>query len=175
MPHIHTEPGHHDQTASAIIVRTDGSEPRVMLHRHKKLGLYLQFGGHIELDETPWQAIAHELEEESGYTLGQLNILQPPDRLKDLPSNDLHPYPICQITHRFSDIHNHTDTMYGFITDQEPSKTIAEGESTDIKLFSKAELKDFQANDIQPDIAATALFVLDVALSKWDILKTKDL
>lgn len=53
MPHIHTEPGQHDHTASAYIVRLDEAEPALILHRHKILGQYLQFGGHVELDENP--------------------------------------------------------------------------------------------------------------------------
>ena len=65
MPHIHTKPGQHDHTVSAFIVRLDGKQPRILLHRHKKSGVYMQFGGHIELHENPWQAISHELLEES--------------------------------------------------------------------------------------------------------------
>lgn len=38
MAHIHTKPGQHDLTASAYIIRDDGNEPVVLLHRHKKLG-----------------------------------------------------------------------------------------------------------------------------------------
>src|SRR3954465_16018556 len=84
MPHIHTEPGQHDHTVSAYIFRTDFSEPKVMLHLHKKHGTYMQFGGHIELNENPWQAITHELREEAGYELDELFILQPHQRLMHL-------------------------------------------------------------------------------------------
>ncbi len=35
----------------------------------------MQVGGHIELDETPWQAVEHELREESGYTLAELSSI----------------------------------------------------------------------------------------------------
>ena len=66
MAHIHTQPGQHDHTASAYIIRTDLDTPRIMLHLHRKIGKYLQFGGHVELNETPWQAVVHELREESG-------------------------------------------------------------------------------------------------------------
>ena len=69
MPHIHTEPDQHDMTVSAYIVRTDSAEPLCLVHMHRKIGKLAQIGGHIELNETPWQSIAHELEEESGYTL----------------------------------------------------------------------------------------------------------
>src|SRR5437879_1527745 len=102
MPHIHTKPGQHDHTASAYIVRIDGKEPKILLHKHKKSGKYQQFGGHIELDETPWQAVLHEIKEESGYDAKQLMLLQPKERLKSLGDADQHPVPVCHNTHTFS-------------------------------------------------------------------------
>src|SRR3954466_7704978 len=63
MPHIHHEPGQHDFTTSAFIVRTDRSEPQAVLHEHRKIGKLLQFGGHIELTESPWQALLREVRE----------------------------------------------------------------------------------------------------------------
>ncbi len=53
MAHIHTQPGQHDHTASAYIFRVDFDEPKLVLHLHRKINKYLQFGGHIELHETP--------------------------------------------------------------------------------------------------------------------------
>jgi 8-oxo-dGTP pyrophosphatase MutT (NUDIX family) len=76
MAHIHTEPNQHDFTASAFIVRDDMDEPRVLLHMHRKLGRLLQPGGHIELHEHPWDSIAHELQEETGYMLADVEVLQ---------------------------------------------------------------------------------------------------
>lgn len=95
MPHIHVEPGQHDLTVSMFIVRTDGPEPIVLLHHHRKLGVWMQTGGHVELDETPWQTVSHELREETGYDLAQLAVLQPPLRLGPLPDNVVHPEPVC--------------------------------------------------------------------------------
>ncbi len=48
----------------------------------------------MELNETPWQAVAHELTEETGYELGQLSILQPVDRIESLPKIVVHPAPV---------------------------------------------------------------------------------
>ena len=84
MPHIHTAPVEHVFTASAYIIRLDQKEPMLLLHKHKKLHVFLQFGGHIEPHETPWEAITHELLEESGYELGQLELLQPTSRIKQV-------------------------------------------------------------------------------------------
>ena len=68
MAHVHTQYGEHDQTASAFIVRTDTEQPKLLLHLHKKLGVLLQPGGHVELQENQWQAICHEIQEETGLS-----------------------------------------------------------------------------------------------------------
>ena len=52
-------------TGSAIVVGPRG----VLLLRHKRLGIWLQPGGHIEPGETPWGAARREGEEETGLQL----------------------------------------------------------------------------------------------------------
>ena len=56
----HADPVH--VTASAIVVGERGT----VLHRHKRLGLWLQPGGHIDAGETPWDAAVRETREETG-------------------------------------------------------------------------------------------------------------
>ncbi len=51
-------------TASAIVVTED--RRRVLLHRHKRLQLWLQPGGHIDADELPWNGALRETLEETG-------------------------------------------------------------------------------------------------------------
>ena len=170
MAHIHTKPGQHDHTASAYIIRLDTPEPTIVLHMHKKFGLYIQFGGHIELDETPWQAIAHELVEESGYDLSQLKLLQPKDRMKKINSAALHPYAVCHNTHAIGDAHYHTDIAYAFITHEPPKAKVAPGESEDIRLFTQKELSvmpDMQVRDV-------ANFVFDTCLEKWEAVSPSE-
>lgn len=50
-------------TASAIILDQDG---RVLLHRHKVLGTWMQPGGHLDPGETPHEAVVREVAEETG-------------------------------------------------------------------------------------------------------------
>src|SRR3989344_2869084 len=59
MAHIHEKI---DFTTSIYIVY----EHKVLLHKHKKLHIWLPPGGHIELDEDPNEAAIREAKEETG-------------------------------------------------------------------------------------------------------------
>lgn len=170
MPHIHTEPGQHDHTVSAIIIRVDGDQPKVMLHRHKKLGIYMQFGGHIELDETPWDAIVKEIREESGYDIGQLTILQPTDRLSRMSRATVHPQPANYNTHDISaeNQHFHTDVVYAFEARDEPYNTPEKGESNDFRLFTHPELLDTPEEEISENAREAAQFILEEISHRWE-------
>lgn len=50
-------------TGSAIVLAPGG---RVLLHRHKRLGVWLQPGGHVDPGEPPHEAAARETAEETG-------------------------------------------------------------------------------------------------------------
>lgn len=170
MAHIHTAPGQHDHVVSAYIVRLDGPEPRIILHRHKKFNKFMQFGGHIELDETPWQAITHELMEESGYAFSQLQLLQPKDRIRSLAKSTLHPLPLCVNTHELPDKHFHTDSDYAFITHEEPKHKIGQGESNDIRLLTRQELVDLPDEQTFEDVRQICLYVLDNCVPNWEVV-----
>lgn len=141
MPHIHTGPGEHDMTTSAYIVRMQDDEPLVLVHMHKKFGKLMQAGGHIELTETPWATIAHELMEETGYVLGELSVLQPTAHRVFVENAVVHPTPFLVNTHKISDDHYHTDLCYAFVAQSEPSALPDEGESQDLRWLTMSELK----------------------------------
>lgn len=172
MTHIHTKPGQHDHTVCAYIVRLDGPEPRVLLHMHRKLHMLLAIGGHIELDETPWQALQYELAEESGYRLGQLTLLQPRQRIKTLSDATLHPYPIAINTHSITPTHKHTDIAYAFVTTQDPVDDVAAGESPDLRWLTKAEVNSLLSSEIYCNTRESYNFVLDECLSGWEHVPT---
>jgi 8-oxo-dGTP pyrophosphatase MutT (NUDIX family) len=61
-------------TTSAIVL---DPEDRVLLHRHKRLGTWLQPGGHVEGAETPERAVLREVREETGLALAHPGTARP--------------------------------------------------------------------------------------------------
>lgn len=170
MSHIHTGSGQHDLTVSGYIIRTDFDEPKLLLHLHKKLHKWMQFGGHVELHENPWQALTHELLEETGYDMDQLQILQPHNRIRKLVNSKQHPVPFNLFTHPFpEEDHFHTDMGFVFVTDQEPRHAVGEDESTDIKLYTLAEIRNLVTFE---DINEVGRYIFEVCLPKWESLPT---
>ena len=108
---------------------------------HKKVGKLMQIGGHIELNETPWQAVTHELEEESGYTLNELSVMQPFADFPDTQGSVVHPIPFTMNTHNVGDEHYHSDLCYGFVTKYRPMAKTSVGESDDLRWLTLAELR----------------------------------
>ena len=161
MPHIHTQPNQHDMTVSGYIVRTDGDEPLCLVHMHKKMGKLMQVGGHIELNETPWQAIAHELEEESGYQLHELEVVQhTADRVVE-SHNISHPVPFLMNTHNVGDDHYHSDLCYGFVAQGTPLGAVSGDESVDLRWLSLDELRRQSIDgDVLDDVYQIYSFLL---------------
>jgi 8-oxo-dGTP diphosphatase len=170
MPHIHNNFGEHDFTASAFVIRDDLDEPQLLLHMHKKLHVLLQFGGHVELSENPWQAIEHELREESGYAFEELEVLQPKDRMHNLSGVSLHPTPVVLNTHPFNKegSHYHIDIPFAFLAHGEPSQAPAVGESNDVRWFTYKQLTDLGSNEIPENVREIGLYVLTDVYKKWE-------
>ena len=173
MPHLHIEPGQHDFTTSAFIVRTDTPETTIMLHLHRKLAKYLQFGGHIELNEHPWHGLVREIREESGYSPEDVSVLQPPSRFEaDFTGTSYHPVPCNFNTHReqTQTNHFHSDLVYAMVADHPPRLVIDAQESHIFKLFTASELKALNPADIYDQTRANALYVLETILTRWEPL-----
>ncbi len=168
MPHIHTGPGEYENSASAYIVRLDHDEPKLILHKHKKLGKYMQFGGHIETKENLWEAVTHELREESGYDVSQLTILQPKQRLRSAPGAQLHPVPIYQLSAPFTEDHFHTDTAYAFVAREDPLQPANEGESGNFIEVTCDELRSLSPEKTLESVRTPGLFVLEVCVKEWE-------
>jgi 8-oxo-dGTP pyrophosphatase MutT (NUDIX family) len=112
----HADPTH--VTASAV-VRSDAG---VLLHLHKRLGLWLQPGGHLDPGETPSQAAVREVIEETG--LDATHTTDPP-RIVHV---DVHPG---------GRGHTHLDVRYLLRAAAVPPRPLT-GESQDVAWFPLA-------------------------------------
>jgi len=56
-------------TATTFIIHKE----KVLLHLHKKLGIWLPVGGHIDRDELPEEAAIREAQEETGLIVRLYN------------------------------------------------------------------------------------------------------
>jgi 8-oxo-dGTP pyrophosphatase MutT (NUDIX family) len=106
-------------TASSIVLGIRG----IVLHRHKRLGIWLQPGGHIDANERPEDAALREAFEETGiqaaHYFGEPKIVHV----------DAHPGPRG---------HTHLDLRFLlWAPDVDPNPP--EGESQDVAWFSPAD------------------------------------
>ncbi|MEO6124769.1 MAG: NUDIX domain-containing protein [Ilumatobacteraceae bacterium] len=102
-------------TSSAIVVGVRG----VVLHLHKRLGIWLQPGGHIDPGELPWDAAVREVLEETGFATTH------PDGGPELVHIDVHPGPRG---------HTHLDLRYLLMApDALPAPP--PGESQEVRWF----------------------------------------
>jgi 8-oxo-dGTP pyrophosphatase MutT (NUDIX family) len=105
-------------TGSAIVVGPRGT----VLHWHKRLGGWLQPGGHVDRGETPWQAALREAQEETGLPVRH------PAGGAQLVHLDVHP----------AGPHVHLDARYLLLSaDAEPSPSAEE--SQQVRWFSFAD------------------------------------
>lgn len=102
-------------TGSAIVVGDRG----VVLHRHKRLNMWLQPGGHVDEGETPADAALREAAEETGLSVWH------PDSGPWLVHLDVHPGPRG---------HTHLDVRYVvYASDEDPRPP--SDESQDVGWF----------------------------------------
>ena len=107
-------------TGSAIVIGPRG----VLLLKHKRLGIWLQPGGHIDPGESPWDAALREAKEETGL----------PVRFAGPLDHDGVPELIHVDVHAGGRGHTHLDTRYLLEGgDQDPAP--AEDESQEIAWF----------------------------------------
>ncbi len=103
MAHIHDKI---DFTASVYVVKDNA----VLFHKHQKLGIWLQPGGHIELDQDPNEAAVREVQEETGLDIELIGNPQLAHAPTD-GSRDLIP-PMFLNRHNFNETHEHIDFVY---------------------------------------------------------------
>lgn len=123
----HFEPGH--ITASAMITSPTGDA--VLLTHHKKLGRWLQLGGHADGEFDVVNVARREIEEESG--LASFDFWSASGELFDI---DCHDIP----QHGTEPAHIHFDLRFLVIADPKHPITVSE-ESHDVRWFTLAEAR----------------------------------
>ncbi|MEX2504791.1 MAG: NUDIX domain-containing protein [Egicoccus sp.] len=126
-------------TGSAIVLDADG---RVLLHRHKRLGIWLQPGGHVDPGETVAQGAIRETREETG-----LDARHPADG----------PRVVHVDVHQGPRGHVHLDVRYLLHADGETAFAPHEGESPHVAWFDLSDVRE--VGDASLVSAAEAGFV----------------
>lgn len=114
-------------TGSALVLSSDGS--RALLHHHRKLGRWLQFGGHCDGDEDVLRVARREAQEESGID----GLIVASARPFDL---DIHEIP----AHASEPTHFHYDVRYVLIAPENVSFA-ASAESHELRWFTADEME----------------------------------
>ena len=122
-------------TASAIVTSNAG----VVLHLHKRLGIWLQPGGHVDAGEQPWDAARRETSEETGLPV---TAHGDPSHLIHV---DVHPGPHG---------HTHLDLRY-HLTSPPVEPSPPQGESPDARWFTWAEAIDIAEPGLEGVLRAT--------------------
>lgn len=55
-------------TATIYLVAVVNGDVKVLLHKHKKMAIWIGVGGHVERDENPFETVLRETKEETGFT-----------------------------------------------------------------------------------------------------------
>jgi len=139
MAHIHEKI---DYTVEVFIVYKN----KVLLRKHDKYDIWLSFGGHIELDETPEDAAVREVKEEVGLDIklvgnrkGEAN-----GNSENRGHRDLLPPKYLGI-HPVNDTHQHIVLVYFAKTDSNKIlESVYEKEKAETCWVSKDELEKME-------------------------------
>lgn len=114
-------------TGSALVVNADGS--RALLHHHRKLDRWLQFGGHCDDDEDVLRVAQRETVEECGIE----GLIVASSRPFDL---DIHEIPARET----ESAHWHYDVRYVLIA-PDGARPTTSGESNELRWFTASEME----------------------------------
>lgn len=126
-------------TATVVLV-TDSSPKKVLLGLHKKLGVWLPPGGHIEPNETPVDAAIRETMEETGIDISSYLSSEPID-------DRVIRYPVPSYffeehipAHGTASDHKHLDFVFVIYGIREVAYTRNKKEMDEMRWFTKEEI-----------------------------------
>ncbi len=138
-------------TATTFIVYNK----KILLHPHKKLGIWLPPGGHLDRDELPEVAALREVKEETGLDVG----LYQPERDYNFKDVGVLKQPYCILLEDINPFHQHIDFNY-FARASTDALSPRAGEATTMRWFSLEEINALDAPDDVKRLAADALALL---------------
>lgn len=148
MPHIHEKI---DFTVDVFIVYDN----KVLLIFHKKHNMWLQIGGHIELNEDPNEALSREVREECGLDIEIIGKRQPEF---ELTGTKFLYAPAFMNIHDINKTHKHIGLIY-FAKAKTDKFVLSKREHSDIRWFGREDLDkpEFNLNEAVKFYAKTAL------------------
>ena len=97
-------------TATGIVFNPSG---KILMIKHKKLGVWLPPGGHIDENELPCDAVLREIFEETGVKAQVISASQGVGVGNDAHCKELpHPFVILLEDIKRTWLHNHIDLVY---------------------------------------------------------------
>jgi 8-oxo-dGTP pyrophosphatase MutT (NUDIX family) len=151
MAHVHEKI---DFTVGVLVVYQD----KVLLRLHEKYHIWLDVGGHVELDEDPNQAAIREVKEEVGLDIvlwdGNKKFQEVFTSKYD--HRELIP-PVAMNRHNISETHEHIDMVY--FAKSESDNVIPENADDEWKWLTYAEVDAMEG--LLPDIKFYAKLALE--------------
>lgn len=143
-----------DFTVAAFII----FENKVLLVDHIKLKKWLPIGGHIDLGEDPEQALFREIEEESGLTRDDIEVLAEKVKNVNQKGTKFLYRPEFLDIHDINETHKHVGLIY-VVKSKTDRLVLAEKEHNAIRWFTKDDLNDplFQVSNAITFYATKAL------------------
>ena len=140
MAHIHTESGQLDYTVAGYIVHDN----KTLLIKHKYLPIWTAPAGHVEINETPIEALFKEVREESGIDDTHLTLVETHAHTAILDRGEATyiPLPFDLEVHSITDQHRHINSSYVLISDTDDVRP-GDDESQTFRWFSVEDLQNF--------------------------------
>lgn len=162
MPHIN--PTGVDLVVTAFVVHP--TEPKVLLVHHKKLGLWLGPGGHVEPRETTDEALVRELKEETGLVIGETAFVleSAEDHIRKTRWDAFDPaetnntrmlyQPVAVEVHDFPPLPGHRHLALVYVLKAKTDKVVLEDAHHEIRWFYDGDLDALPAGTLLPSIRA---------------------